>query len=52
MLLHESRRESRTDAEGDIVLLEDQDRCGWDRAMIREGSELVEQSLRSGRFGT
>ncbi len=51
MLLHESRRETRTDADGDIVLLENQDRSLWNRAMIREGVELIEQSLRGGRFG-
>ncbi len=52
MLLHESRREARTDSLGDIVLLEDQDRSRWSQAMIHEGSGLIEQSLRSGRFGT
>ncbi len=51
MLLHESRRETRTDACGDIVLLEDQDRSRWNHALIYEGKQLVEQSLRSGRFG-
>ncbi len=51
MLLHESRRQTRTDSAGDIVLLEDQDRCRWNQVMIREGNVLVEQSLRSGRFG-
>ena len=51
MLLHESRREARTDSSGDIVLLEDQAREFWDQAMIREGTELIQQSLRSGRFG-
>ncbi len=52
MLLHESRRETRTDSFGDIVLLENQDRSLWNQAMIREGVELIEQSLRGGRFGT
>jgi len=51
MLLHESRRGTRTDSVGDIVLLEDQDRLQWDQKMIREGSELIEQLLRSGRVG-
>ena len=51
MLLHESRRASRTSADGDLILLEDQDRSLWDRALIAEGSALVEQSLRSRRFG-
>ncbi len=51
MLLHESRRAARTDAEGDIVLLEDQDRRRWNRAQIVEGKALVERSLASQRFG-
>jgi RNA polymerase sigma-70 factor (ECF subfamily) len=51
MLLHESRRETRTDAVGDIVLLDDQDRSRWNQEMIGEGNRLVELSLRSGRFG-
>jgi RNA polymerase sigma-70 factor, ECF subfamily len=48
MLLHDARRATRTDDEGAIVLLEDQDRSRWDRAKIAEGSALVEQAL-SGR---
>src|SRR6516165_10365549 len=44
MLLHESRRGSRTSAEGEIILLEDQDRSRWDRALIAEGTELVERA--------
>jgi RNA polymerase sigma-70 factor (ECF subfamily) len=51
MLLHESRRVARTTAEGDIVLLEDQDRSLWDREMIAEGIALVEEALASRRFG-
>jgi RNA polymerase sigma-70 factor (ECF subfamily) len=51
MLLHESRRAARSDAIGDPVPLEDQDRSRWDRTMIAEGSTLVEQALRSRRFG-
>ncbi|TWT96984.1 RNA polymerase sigma factor [Botrimarina colliarenosi] len=51
MLLHESRREARTDSAGDIVLLEKQDRRLWDRRLIDEGCELVEQALASQRFG-
>ena len=38
MLLHDSRRDARTDADGDLVLLEDQDRARWDRAQIAEGA--------------
>jgi RNA polymerase sigma-70 factor (ECF subfamily) len=48
MLLHDSRRETRLDGSGDIVLLEDQDRARWDRAQIDEGAELVETALREG----
>jgi len=51
MLLHESRRKSRTDANGDIILLEDQDRTTWNRQMIKQGLELVQKALRSRRFG-
>jgi RNA polymerase sigma-70 factor (ECF subfamily) len=51
MLLHESRRAARTSPEGDLVLLEDQDRSRWDQALITEGTALVERSLRSQRFG-
>jgi RNA polymerase sigma-70 factor, ECF subfamily len=51
MLLHEARRPARTSATGDLVLLGDQDRSRWDRAMTVEGVELVERALRSGRFG-
>ncbi len=45
MLFHGARRATRTDARGDIVLLEDQDRSQWDRAQIAEASVLVEASL-------
>ncbi|PYO30033.1 MAG: RNA polymerase subunit sigma-24 [Candidatus Rokuibacteriota bacterium] len=48
MLLHDSRRETRLDGSGDIVLLEDQDRARWDRARIDEGAALVEAALRAG----
>ncbi|MCA9037760.1 MAG: RNA polymerase subunit sigma-24, partial [Planctomycetaceae bacterium] len=51
MLLHESRRHARMDASGDIVLLEDQDRTLWNQGFIAEGQQLVEQALRSRRFG-
>jgi RNA polymerase sigma-70 factor, ECF subfamily len=45
MLLHESRRRARTTEGGDLVLLEDQDRTTWDRALIDEGERLVERAL-------
>jgi RNA polymerase sigma-70 factor, ECF subfamily len=51
MLLHESRRATRSTPNGDIILLENQDRSRWDRALIDEGVSLVEQSLGSGRAG-
>ncbi|MFT4037297.1 MAG: RNA polymerase sigma factor [Thermomicrobiales bacterium] len=51
MLLHESRQAARTAPNGDIILLEDQDRSRWNTALIREGVALVEQSLGSGRAG-
>src|SRR5262245_4725037 len=51
MLLHDSRRAARTSVEGEIVLLEDQDRSLWDRHQIQEGLVLVEQALQSRRVG-
>jgi RNA polymerase sigma-70 factor (ECF subfamily) len=51
MLLHESRRPARTTPEGDIVLLEDQDRSKWDARLIAEGKTLVERALHTRRFG-
>jgi RNA polymerase sigma-70 factor, ECF subfamily len=52
MLLHESRREARTSADGDLVLLEDQDRSRWNRSYIEEGSRLVERALTQRGWGT
>jgi len=46
MLLHDARRNSRQTADGDIVLLEEQDRTHWDQAQIAEGLKLVEDALR------
>lgn len=51
MLIQESRRTARTSAEGDLILLEDQDRSLWNRKYIAEGSALVERALLSHRFG-
>ena len=51
MLLHESRRAARMSADGDVVLLDEQDRSLWDRAQIGEGVLLVERALRSRRVG-
>jgi RNA polymerase sigma-70 factor (ECF subfamily) len=50
MVLHESRREARASPDGDLILLEDQDRSLWDRALIEEGIALVEQALASRRL--
>jgi RNA polymerase sigma-70 factor, ECF subfamily len=51
MLLQESRRRARATPEGDVVLLEDQDRSLWDSALIAEGRALVGRALNSGRAG-
>jgi len=51
MLLQESRRETRTTAKGDLVLLDEQDRSRWNRTLIAEGTALVERALLSGRAG-
>ncbi|GAA0573146.1 RNA polymerase sigma factor [Halomonas salifodinae] len=46
MLLHDARRETRTDTRGDLVLLEDQDRSRWDREAIEEGLAQATLALR------
>ena len=51
MLLQDSRRAARTTADGDVVLLDAQDRSLWNRAQISEGLALVRQALGSRRFG-
>ncbi|MFL6654732.1 MAG: RNA polymerase sigma factor [Sulfurifustis sp.] len=51
LLLQHSRSRARLDANGAIVLLEDQDRRLWDRDMIAEGLALVEKALRHRRAG-
>jgi RNA polymerase sigma-70 factor (ECF subfamily) len=51
MLLQESRRGARASATGDVIVLEDQDRTLWDRALIAEGISRVEGALGSRRFG-
>lgn len=51
MLLQESRRAARTSPEGDLILLEQQDRSLWNREQIAEGVALTENALRSRRFG-
>jgi len=51
MLLHESRRAARSSPDGELVLLDAQDRALWNHAQIQEGSDLVEQAIASRRFG-
>lgn len=51
MLLHESRRAARTTPEGELVLLDQQDRSSWDRALIEEGVALVERAFASRHIG-
>jgi len=47
MLLHESRRAARTTPQGEIVLIEDQDRSCWNRQLIAEGTALVKRGMSS-----
>src|SRR5262249_42833446 len=49
MLLHDSRRDARTDSEGNLITLEEQDRTRWNREQIKEALPLVEQALRASR---
>ena len=51
MLLHDARRAARTSRDGEIVLLDDQDRSLWDRGQIAEGVALVERALAARRAG-
>jgi RNA polymerase sigma-70 factor, ECF subfamily len=51
MLLQESRRMARTSPEGDLILLEDQDRSLWNRAQIAKGLTLVERALSAQEVG-
>jgi RNA polymerase sigma-70 factor (ECF subfamily) len=51
MLLHESRRATRTSPTGELVLLDDQDRSLWNRDLINEGVSLVERALASKHIG-
>ena len=51
MLLHESRRAARTSPQGELILLADQDRSLWDRALIAEGGARLEQALATRRIG-
>src|ERR1700733_14196835 len=51
MLLQDSRRETRVNAVGELMTLEEQDRSRWDRVEIEEGTSLVEAALRCHRVG-
>jgi RNA polymerase sigma-70 factor (ECF subfamily) len=51
MLLHDTRRATRTSPTGDLILLENQDRALWDRDQITEGVSLVARTLSSGQVG-
>ena len=51
MLLHDSRRAARVSAEGELLVLDEQNRALWNREQIREGVERTERAFQSGRFG-
>jgi RNA polymerase sigma-70 factor (ECF subfamily) len=51
MLLHDSRRDARVSAEGELILLEEQDRSLWHEEQIREGTDVTESALRGGAVG-
>jgi RNA polymerase sigma-70 factor, ECF subfamily len=51
MLLHESRRHARTSSDGQLILLDQQDRTLWNQDHIAEGLQLVERALSTRRFG-
>jgi RNA polymerase sigma-70 factor (ECF subfamily) len=51
MLLHESRREARATPEGELILLDEQDRSRWDRALIAEGVALVREAFSAAEIG-
>jgi RNA polymerase sigma-70 factor (ECF subfamily) len=51
MLLHDARREARVGSDGNLVLLEDQDRSIWNRDQIERGQEILDRALRRRRPG-
>ncbi len=51
MLLHDSRRNARVDAQGEMIVLEEQDRSMWDKAQIEEGIAILERALAIQRPG-
>ena len=52
MQIHQARATTRSTPDGDIILLEDQDRSQWDAELIESSGNLVSAALRSGRHGT
>jgi RNA polymerase sigma-70 factor, ECF subfamily len=52
LLLQDSRRAARTSADGELVLLPDQDRARWDQGRIAEGAALLERAISSGQVGS
>ena len=51
MLLHDSRRDARVGADGELILLEEQDHTLWHWEQIKEGTDLVETALKNGAIG-
>src|SRR5215469_10093753 len=51
MLLHQARRRARIDTQGDLILLEDQDRSLWNQEEINEGLLLLDQAMQQRRPG-
>lgn len=51
LLLQESRRKARIKKNGDLIPLEQQDRSLWDQGLVREGMELIQQAVMSGKLG-
>ena len=52
MLLHDSRRDARVSSQGEMILLEEQDRSLWDSAQIAEGTAILERALSMHRPGS
>ncbi|MCU0481583.1 MAG: RNA polymerase sigma factor [Anaerolineae bacterium] len=52
MLLHHARRDARTDDDGEIIVLEDQNRALWDKPMIDEGITLLDHAITLNQRGT
>src|ERR1700689_5569523 len=52
VLVHDSRCDARVSADGEIILLDEQDRALWHSEQIREGTALTESALRGGSKGS